>query len=115
MQRNENMIAALKRERAAYVAHGEEDRVRQVDEQLLHYGYVPAGQDPVTDETSGPKGRTAQADQHTAVGATAESAGSGTTSLTAEPAAAAVDDKKAPAVAKKTAASKRAQATSSGE
>jgi len=55
--RNENMIAALKRERAGYVARGLDDRVRQVDEQLEHYGYTP--------EDDGPQGRT-QAPQQTA-------------------------------------------------
>lgn len=35
---NDSMIAALKRERAGYVARGLTDRVRQVDEQLAHYG-----------------------------------------------------------------------------
>ncbi|MGW1595251.1 hypothetical protein [Streptomyces sp. NPDC002343] len=39
MERNENMIAALKRERAIYVNAGDEDRIRQVDESLAHYGY----------------------------------------------------------------------------
>jgi hypothetical protein len=54
MARDENMIAALKRERAGYVAVGDEDRVRQVDEQLAHYGYKPDGDS----EQDGPKGRT---------------------------------------------------------
>lgn len=39
MARDEQMIAALKRERATYVARGLDDRVAQVDEQLAHYGY----------------------------------------------------------------------------
>lgn len=55
MARNENMIAALKRERAIYVSQGDEDRVRQVDESLEHYGYKPDGDA----EQSGPQGRTA--------------------------------------------------------
>jgi hypothetical protein len=37
---NDNMIAALKRERIGYVRRGLTDRVRQVDEQLAHYGVV---------------------------------------------------------------------------
>ncbi|MBK3625922.1 hypothetical protein JHN59_13925 [Streptomyces sp. MBT49] len=52
MARNENMIAALKRERAIYVAAGDDDRIRQVDESLEHYGYTPAAA-----EEDGPKGR----------------------------------------------------------
>ncbi|MCY0930789.1 hypothetical protein OTB20_32290 [Streptomyces sp. H27-H1] len=35
------MIAALLRERESYVRRGETDRVRQVDEQLAHYGHEP--------------------------------------------------------------------------
>ncbi|MFE3857786.1 hypothetical protein ACFXPN_42445 [Streptomyces griseorubiginosus] len=53
MARNENMIAALKRERAIYVSQGDEDRVRQVDESLAHYGYEPDG----GAEQDGPKER----------------------------------------------------------
>jgi hypothetical protein len=53
MARDENMIAALKRERAAYVARGLEDRVAQVDEQLKHYGHEP------TEAENAPKGRQA--------------------------------------------------------
>lgn len=60
MARDENMIAALKRERAIYVAAGDDDRVRQVDESLGHYGYEPA-----SSEDDGPQGRT-QAPQQTA-------------------------------------------------
>ena len=56
MARNENMIAALKRERAGYVAHGQDDRVAQVDEQLTRYGYQPS---PVMDDNGDPLGRTA--------------------------------------------------------
>lgn len=54
MARDENMIAALKRERATYVAAGDEDRVRQVDESLAHYGYEGDG----ASEQDGPQGRT---------------------------------------------------------
>lgn len=50
MARDENMIAALKRERAIYVAAGDDARVQQVDESLAHYGYTP--------EPSEPQGRT---------------------------------------------------------
>lgn len=53
--RDENMIAALKRERATYVAAGQEDRVAAVDEQLQHYGYT-GQQDPGAGDE--PKGRT---------------------------------------------------------
>jgi hypothetical protein len=35
------MIAALLRERDGYLTRHLDDRVRQVDEQLEHYGYVP--------------------------------------------------------------------------
>lgn len=49
--RDENMIAALKRERAAYAARGMDDRVAEVDEQLTHYGHDPAGEEA-------PQGRT---------------------------------------------------------
>lgn len=40
---NEKMIAALLRERAGLVAQGKDERVAQVDEQLVHYGYRPDG------------------------------------------------------------------------
>lgn len=58
MARDENMIAALKRERAVYVSQGDEDRVRQVDESLAHYGHSPE-----PDEADGPQGRTAAPQQ----------------------------------------------------
>lgn len=67
--RDENMIAALKRERANYVTRGYEDRVRQVDEQLKHYGYEGA-QD--ADPAAAPVGRTGSAGQQTAEGDPAE-------------------------------------------
>jgi hypothetical protein len=54
MARDENMIAALKRERAVYVSQGDEDRVRQVDESLTHYGY-DAGQDGPQERTTAPQ------------------------------------------------------------
>lgn len=66
MERNESMIAALKRERATYVAAGDDDRVRQVDASLKHYGYS----DPQAEE---PKERT-QAPQQTADQSTAQPA-----------------------------------------
>lgn len=50
-----NMIAALLREREGYERRGATDRVRQVDEQLQHYGYEPKP-DPKDQE---PQGRTA--------------------------------------------------------
>ena len=59
MARDENMIAALKRERATYVAAGDDDRVRQVDESLKHYGYEPDGDS----EQGEPKGRTSAPQQ----------------------------------------------------
>lgn len=59
MARDENMIAALKRERATYVASGDDDRVRQVDESLKHYGYEP-GSDS---EQDSPQGRTSAPQQ----------------------------------------------------
>ncbi|MET7679392.1 hypothetical protein [Streptomyces sp. NPDC005423] len=54
MARDENMIAALKRERAVYVSQGDGDRVRQVDESLRHYGY-DAEQDGPQDRTTAPQ------------------------------------------------------------
>lgn len=58
-ERYDNMIAALKRERAAYVAAGKTDRVEQVDEQLRHYGYE-GEQDATVDPAGGPVGRTSK-------------------------------------------------------
>lgn len=54
------MIAALKRERAGYVARGDADRVSQVDEQLKVHGYE-GEQDAVVDPTGAPKDRTTRA------------------------------------------------------
>ncbi|MEU3667539.1 hypothetical protein [Streptomyces virginiae] len=48
------MIAALLREREGYERRGEKDRVRQVNDQLAHYGYQPEQ----ADEDAGPQGRT---------------------------------------------------------
>ncbi|MFE9764619.1 hypothetical protein ACFYPC_08830 [Streptomyces sp. NPDC005808] len=58
MASNDNMVAALLRERAVYESRGKTDRVQQVDEQLEHYGYTPE-----PDETDGPQGRTATPQQ----------------------------------------------------
>lgn len=45
--RDENMIAALKRERAGYAAAGRTDRVAQVDEQIKAFGgEVPEAEEP---------------------------------------------------------------------
>jgi hypothetical protein len=63
MARNDNMIAALLRERANYENRGKTDRVRQVDKQLKHYGYSPEG-----DDNDGPQGRTATPQQTAAQG-----------------------------------------------
>ncbi|MEV8636521.1 hypothetical protein AB0395_33225 [Streptosporangium sp. NPDC051023] len=54
---NENMIAALLRERDVYVAAGHADRVAQVDEQLAYYGH--------TKTVEVPKERTAASRQTT--------------------------------------------------
>jgi len=54
MARDENMIAALKRERAVYVSQGDGDRVSQVDESLRHYGY-DAEQDGPQERTTAPQ------------------------------------------------------------
>lgn len=71
--KDENMIAALKRERAVYVGRGEDDRVRQVDEQLRHYGC----EDAVPGVEEAPKGRTAAGGKQTADGDKAPSATGG--------------------------------------
>lgn len=51
MPRDERLIAALKRERAGYLARGLEDRAAQVDEQLQIHGHE-------TPEVEVPEGRT---------------------------------------------------------
>lgn len=58
MASNDNMIAALLREREGYERRGLKDRVGQVDEQLKHYGH-----DAKAGKASGPKGRTAPPQQ----------------------------------------------------
>ncbi|WP_327679489.1 hypothetical protein [Kitasatospora sp. NBC_00458] len=58
---SDRMIAALRRERDGYERRGLDDRVAQVDEQLIQLGYEPDAEEltpPVVDET-GPAGRTA--------------------------------------------------------
>ncbi|MFE6025540.1 hypothetical protein [Streptomyces niveus] len=45
MANDERMIAALLRERGAYVAQNRQDRVDQVDEQLRRLGHDPEDQD----------------------------------------------------------------------
>ncbi|WP_328544581.1 hypothetical protein [Streptomyces europaeiscabiei] len=55
MAKDETMIAALLREREGYKRRSLDDRVRQVDEQLEHYGYSGA-----PDENDGPQGRTGE-------------------------------------------------------
>ncbi|WP_328962969.1 hypothetical protein [Streptomyces virginiae] len=60
------MIAALLREREGYVRRGEDDRVRQVDEQLTFHGYEAEPDEAPVDRSSTPK-ETADGD-----GATAE-------------------------------------------
>lgn len=64
MARDENMIAALKRERAGYVARGDTDRVAQVDEELTKYGYDGV-QDADPNAPVEPKGRTASPGRQT--------------------------------------------------
>lgn len=61
MTTNDNMIAALLRERDTYERQGKTDRVRQVDEQLKHYGY-----EPEAEAEAEPQGRT-ETPQQTAV------------------------------------------------
>lgn len=83
--RDENMIAALLRERAGYQARGAADRVALVDEQLAHHGWEP-DEDPVTDPDGGPKDRTPGAGQRTADAAgPAETAQTGENAGTAAP------------------------------
>lgn len=64
---NDNMIAALLRERTAYESRGLDERVALVDEQLAHHGYEP---EPTAarGREAGPElfGRTADSGQQTA-------------------------------------------------
>ncbi len=71
--RDENMIAALKRERAVYVSRGDTDRVAQVDEQLKHYGHEPEK----AAEAEAPAGRTAKPRASTTAEGSAGESGSG--------------------------------------
>ncbi|WP_274031487.1 hypothetical protein [Streptomyces sp. MMBL 11-1] len=99
--RNENMVAALRRERAAYVAKGKDDRVDQVDDQLRRLGA-----DPEPDKGDGPQDRTpADPAQQT----TDQSPGPNTEAATV---AAADDGAQAapPAQAKKTGTTRRSTA-----
>ncbi|MFJ8844345.1 hypothetical protein ACIRFF_15735 [Streptomyces cyaneofuscatus] len=110
--RDENMIAALRRERVKYLGEGKEDRVEQVDDQLRRLGYTPEADD------DGPQGRTPKdpsqqsADQTTGQSAATDtggatppdgSAGTGDGAAAAPPA-----EEKVPA--KKTAAARRSTA-----
>jgi hypothetical protein len=63
MAKDERMIAALLREREGYERRNLDDRVRQVDEQLEHYGHKPEGR--------GPKGRSTPPQQTADQGAAA--------------------------------------------
>lgn len=82
------MIAALLREREGYDRRGEKDRVRQVDEQLAHYGYEPE-QEP---KEKAPSGRTSSpaktADASTPTGQPDAAAAAAGDKATAKPAAA---------------------------
>ncbi|MFI6700315.1 hypothetical protein ACIBJC_15280 [Streptomyces sp. NPDC050509] len=53
--RNETMVAALRRERAAYRSQGKSERVAQVDEQLRLLGHDP---DETDSGSVAPEGRT---------------------------------------------------------
>lgn len=60
--RNERMIAALLRERAGYVAQGKDDRVAQVDEQLVLNGYE-GGDKKTAARKQPPQGRSSRPQQ----------------------------------------------------
>jgi hypothetical protein len=77
--RDEQMIAALKRERAVYANRGDEDRVKQVDEQLKNYGYS-ATQDADPSAPAEPRGRRARAQQTTAASSSSTGDGKDTSS-----------------------------------
>jgi hypothetical protein len=116
MAPDDNMIAALKRERAGYVARGEDDRVAQVDEQLQRHGYAPA-QDAVTDPDGAPVGRTADPGQRTAEGGPAAMKAAPAPAPAGGDPGAATDAPPAtePAPAKKTAAKKTTAKPAAGE
>lgn len=93
------MVAALRRERAAYVAQGKDDRVEQVDDQLRRLGAAPE-----PDKAEGPEDRTADSPaQQIADQTPAETAAAG--GDTAAPAT-----ETAPPAAKKSAAGRRSAA-----
>ena len=77
MARDENMIAALKRERAVYASRGESDRVAQVDEQLRRYGYTGAQEAGPAALADPPQGRTAAGGRQTAEGGQGKPAATG--------------------------------------
>ncbi|MGC9538505.1 hypothetical protein [Streptomyces sp. UG1] len=79
MAPDDHMIAALKRERAGYVARGDKDRVAQVDEQLRIHGHTEGE----AAEGTEPKGRTA-APQQTADADPGPGTGTGTGDGTAK-------------------------------
>lgn len=63
LKSDDNMIAALLRERASLVVRGLDDRVAQVDEQLRLRGHVVKDEDRGTsasDDSSKPTGRQAK-------------------------------------------------------
>lgn len=110
--RDENMIAALLRERDVYQRQGKKDRVEQVDDQLRHLGHSPDSEDqgdrePVGRTPADPGQQTADASAAQAAPAAdaAAAAGGDTTAATTTKAAPA--GKAAPA--KKTAAARGAQ------
>lgn len=51
-KRDENMIFALKRERAAMKSLGKDDRVAQINEQLAYYGHNPDGEQSSAESTA---------------------------------------------------------------
>lgn len=101
------MVAALRRERAAYVAQGKDDRVEQVDDQLRRLGA-----DPEPDKAEGPEGRTpADPGQQTVDQTTAETAAAGGDGTApAVEAAPPTAEAAPPTVAKKAAAGRRSAA-----
>jgi SAM-dependent methyltransferase len=62
LPRNDKMIAALLRERAGLAALGKDERVAQVDEQLIHYGY-DGGEKKATARKQPPQGRSSKPQQ----------------------------------------------------
>ncbi|MER5355719.1 hypothetical protein ABT093_36020 [Kitasatospora sp. NPDC002551] len=65
---DDRMIAALRRERDGYERRGLDDRVAQVDEQLIQLGYEPDAEPltPPAADGQAPAGRTADSGQQTA-------------------------------------------------